>query len=118
MLVVHKMRNGMAAPSDSAAVTDVTIWGGESYNRGERTILNLVRRQREHLNKFVFLPQQTRDGRMIRPHYYRSDRMSEMTFPLMRTIGYYEDRPWRRLRTRVRLFPTTWKRFTSFEKAP
>ena len=28
---------------------------------------------------------------MVRPHYYRGDRLSTMTFPSIKTLGYYQD---------------------------
>jgi hypothetical protein len=100
VLVVHMMNNGFRMengyePSPSKE-TDVTIWGGDLFNCGESDVSRLVFERREHLKRFVCIPQNQnqnhKGGRMIRPHYYRGDRTSTMTFPSLKTLGYYEDR--------------------------
>lgn len=70
---------------------DVTVWGGASLNLGEECMSGLLRDQRESLSRFVFLPLEHKGGRMVRPYYYRRDRSTPMTFPSIKTLGYYQD---------------------------
>lgn len=91
-LVVHRMSNGMrGARSMRGIVSDATIWGGDCFNCGEDNVSTLVQAQREHLRRFIYLPESHKGGRMVRPLYCRGDRSSTMQFPLLKTLGYYED---------------------------
>ncbi|CAB9529967.1 expressed unknown protein [Seminavis robusta] len=87
-LVVHKPNNG---GFESSTATDVTIWGGNLWNCGEHSASKLVQSRRKHLQRFIYLPEAHKGGRMVRPHYYRGDRGATMDFPSLQVLGYYED---------------------------
>ena len=97
-LIVHNQDNyglsemvGSAAGKKAGAIVDVTIWGGCSFNCGERSTSQLVQNHRESLLRFIYLPQSHKGGRMVRPLYDRGDRGSTSLFPALKTLGYYED---------------------------
>jgi len=79
----------------NALIDDVTIWGGACLCLAEYNLLALVKAQRKHLRRFIYLPSSHRVGGriMARPHlFYRTDQSSTMRFPSLTTLGYYEDR--------------------------
>jgi hypothetical protein len=93
VLVVHNQSNYETSDKARAGTNaiDVTIWGGDCFNCGEDSVSTLIHSQREHLSRFIYLPTRHKGGRMVRPHYYRSDRLSTMSFPSLKTLGYYQD---------------------------
>ncbi|CAB9498065.1 expressed unknown protein [Seminavis robusta] len=89
-LVIHKPDNGLRETPNLSTATHVTIWGGCLANCGESAAAALVRSRREHLKKFIYLPERHKGGRMVRP-YYSNDRGATMEFPSLEVLGYYKD---------------------------
>eukprot|EP01084_Bolivina_argentea_P262084 443125_1 len=72
-------------------VIDVIIWGGYSFNGGEAGISKMLLNRFRELERFVFIPQDHKGGRLVRPKYYNGDRSGKQTFPSLHTLGYWAD---------------------------
>eukprot|EP01084_Bolivina_argentea_P262085 443127_1 len=92
-VVLVQADNGKLGHIDESCqnVTDVIIWGGYSYNCAESGISSMLLNRFKELERFIFIPQKHKGGRMIRPKYCNGDRNGCMTFPSLHTLGYWAD---------------------------
>lgn len=93
-LVVLNHDNGDISRFFEDAADDITkavLWGGSCLNGAESAVSFFLMKRTDTLESFVFLPEIHKGGRMVRPHYFHSDRGSTQQFPNLHTLGYYED---------------------------
>jgi len=90
-LVIHLSSNyGIQDRCRSAVgiVSNATIWGGSVGNCAEDQVSTFVEAQREHLCRFIYLPQRHKGHPMERLLCRYRDPSTTMEFPKIKTLGY------------------------------
>lgn len=71
---------------DNAVLTRLVVYGGNVWNGAESTLSQFIFKNSDTLEEIIYTPGDTKGGSMIRPHYYKSDRVTSLLFPNLKFV--------------------------------
>jgi len=87
-IVLENYQNGglsrhprISSSRSVVGVENIIVWGGNVFNCGEDELSRFVYQNKDSLLSFTYLPIKTKGGEMLRPFYFRGDRIGKCLFP-------------------------------------
>lgn len=77
---------------DAEGLEDIRVIGGNVWNGAEAELSRILMRNRTTVRIIVYLPDDTKGGMMIRPHYHHvGDRAARVEFPALESVTLSSD---------------------------